>query len=89
MSDDIKNQNNEKNSRFAEVNSQENEISIGDVNEAIEKVLKGGQSYKILSRSMTRPDLKELNRMKAEMYAGQEAENGLIDRTVVARFDGR
>ena len=61
------------------------------VNAAIMKILAGGQSYKIGSRSMTRADLAVLQGMKKDLEAQVSRGNGtnLLDDTVVAIFDGR
>ena len=61
------------------------------VNEAIYAVLKGGQSYRIGTRYLTRADLALLNKMKNELR-GEIAESinsPLLAYTVVAVFDGR
>lgn len=61
------------------------------VNEAIYAVLKGGQSYRIGTRSLTRADLDLLTGMQARlqaMIAGRR-EGPLFADTVVAVFDGR
>lgn len=61
------------------------------VNEAIYAVLKGGQSYRIGTRYLTRADLALLNKMKNELR-GEIAESinsPLLADTVVAVFDGR
>lgn len=64
---------------------------LAQVNAAIAAVLAGGQSYKIGSRQLTRADLAQLKAMRddleAEIESGQN--NHLLDRTVVAFFDGR
>lgn len=64
---------------------------LAQVNAAISAVLAGGQSYKIGSRQLTRADLAQLKAMRddleAEIESGQN--NRLLDRTVVAFFDGR
>lgn len=61
------------------------------VNEAITKVLIGGQSYQIGSRKLTRADLSMLRAMKKELQAEVNAEgsSSLLDNTYVAFFDGR
>ncbi|GHU50694.1 hypothetical protein FACS1894127_6290 [Clostridia bacterium] len=59
------------------------------VNTAIEKVLEGGQSYKIGSRSLTRADLAELRKMKAELASEEESSGNSLDNTFVACFDRR
>lgn len=58
------------------------------VNEAIESVLYGGQSYKIGSRSLTRADLSTLiaerNKLESDIAAGQST--ALFPGTFVAEF---
>ena len=64
---------------------------LQQVNEAITKVLIGGQSYQISSRKLTRADLSMLRAMKKELQAEVNAEgsSSLLDNTYVAFFDGR
>lgn len=64
---------------------------LQQVNNAIEAILKGGQSYTIGSRSLTRADLDKLNNMKANLEAqiAKEESNSLFDNTYVANFMGR
>lgn len=64
---------------------------LQQVNEAITKVLIGGQSYQIGSRKLTRADLSTLRAMKKELQAEVNAEgsSSLLDNTYVAFFDGR
>ncbi|MGI6027882.1 MAG: peptidylprolyl isomerase [Candidatus Heteroscillospira sp.] len=64
---------------------------LDQVNAAITAVLSGGQSYKIGSRSLTRADLAELKAMRDDLEAQISAgtPTHLMDRTVVAFFDGR
>ena len=63
---------------------------LTEVNTAINKILIGGQSYKIGSRQLTRADLKELyairNDLQAQIASGTP---GLLDDCYVAVFDGR
>lgn len=61
------------------------------VNEAIQAVLKGGQSYKIGTRALTRADLKLLCDMQRRLQARIANSGGgpLFADTVVAVFDGR
>ena len=63
---------------------------LTEVNTAINKILIGGQSYKIGSRQLNRADLKELyairNDLKAQIASGTP---GLLDDCYVAVFDGR
>ena len=62
-----------------------------EVDNAIQKILVGGQSYKIGSRSLTRADLALLrnmmNELQAQLAAGEDTH--LISDTYVAVFDGR
>ena len=64
---------------------------LQQVNEAITKVLIGGQSYQIGSRKLTRADLSMLQTMEKELQAEVNAEgnSSLLDNTYVAFFDGR
>lgn len=64
---------------------------LQQVNDAITKVLIGGQSYQIGSRKLTRADLSMLRAMKKELQAEVNAEgsSSLLDNTYVAFFDGR
>lgn len=64
---------------------------LAQVQEAIYKVLYGGQSYQIGSRKLTRADLSLLREMEKELKAEVAADNAsmLIDDTYVAVFDGR
>lgn len=64
---------------------------LEEVNEAISKVLSGGQSYKIGSRQLTRASLSELFARQKELQAevNAEGDSALLDNTVVAFFDGR
>ena len=64
---------------------------LEQVNSAISKVLAGGQSYKIGSRSLTRADLSTLKALRDDLEAQSDTGEGtgLFDRTFVAVFDGR
>ena len=64
---------------------------LQQVNEAITKVLIGGQSYQIGSRKITRADFSMLQTMKKELQAevNSEGNSSLLDNTYVAFFDGR
>ena len=64
---------------------------LAQVQEAIYKVLYGGQSYQIGSRKLTRADLSLLREMEKELKAEVAADNAsiLIDDTYVAVFDGK
>lgn len=64
---------------------------LEQINTAIVKIMVGGQSYKIGSRSLTRADLATLKAMRDDMEAqlANEESGGLLSRTYVAYFDGR
>ena len=64
---------------------------LAQVQEAIVKVLYGGQSYQIGSRKLTSADLSLLREMEKELKAEVAAENDsrFLDDTYVAFFDGR
>ena len=63
---------------------------LEEVDNAINTVLVGGQSYKIGSRQLTSADLSELRNLKKELQvqASEEPEE-LFGNTVVSVFDGR
>lgn len=62
-----------------------------EVEKAITAILVGGQSYKIGSRSLTRANITELRKLRAELAAeiAIEGRNSLLDGASVAFFDGR
>lgn len=63
---------------------------LNTINEAIWTILKGGQAYKIGSRSLTRADLGLLYARKRELealIAGDDADSPLMGNTYVAIFD--
>lgn len=64
---------------------------LEQINAAIVKIMVGGQSYKIGSRSLTRADLATLKAMRDDLEAQltQEESGGLLSRTYVAYFDSR
>lgn len=64
---------------------------LADVNNAIQAVLLGGQSYKIGSRSLSRADLALLRSMRDDLEAqlAEEDSPHLFRGTYVAVFDGR
>jgi hypothetical protein len=64
---------------------------LAEVNNAIYAVIRGGQSYKIGSRSLTRADLSLLRAMREELQAevAAEGESSLLDNTYVAVFEPR
>lgn len=61
------------------------------VNEAIYAILKGGQSYKLGSRSLTRADLSMLYKMQKQLRSeiANTGDGSLFSDTVVGVFDGR
>lgn len=66
------------------------EQNLIEVNQAISNILVGGQSYKIGSRSLTRADLDTLLEMQRDLQAQlANQNNGLMDNTYLAVFDGR
>lgn len=64
---------------------------LEEVNEAIYKIMAGGQSYTIGSRTLTRADLGQLRKLKQELMAENAGDNGssLFGDTYVAMFSGR
>lgn len=63
---------------------------LAEVEKAILKILNGGQSYKIGTRSVTRADLSTLISMRDSLRAeAEQTENGLLGHTSVAYFDRR
>lgn len=64
---------------------------LAEVNQAIQAVLLGGQSYKLGTRSVTRADLALLRKMRDDLAAQlQQEDNGnLMGGVVVAVFEGR
>lgn len=63
---------------------------LKEVDNAIVKIMVGGQSYKIGSRQLTRADLKILYDMKNDLTAQVTAGNSsLLDDCYVAVFDRR
>lgn len=69
--------------------SPEDQLEV--VNEAIYAILKGGQSYKIGTRQLTRADLSLLYdmQMKLQSLVAGNQESPLFGDTVVAVFEGR
>lgn len=67
------------------------EEQLMTVNEAIYAILKGGQSYKIGSRQLTRADLALLYNMQTKLQAqiANDQNSMLFADTVVAVFDSR
>lgn len=65
-------------------------VLLAEVEKAILKILNGGQSYRIGTRSVTRADLSTLLSMRDTLRTETaEVEDGLLGRTSVAYFDGR
>ncbi|CDE43828.1 putative uncharacterized protein [Clostridium sp. CAG:411] len=63
---------------------------LQEVDNAINTVLVGGQSYKIGSRQLTRADLSELRTLKKELQVQVNEEPcELFGNTFVSVFDGR
>ncbi|MBO5145021.1 MAG: peptidylprolyl isomerase [Lachnospiraceae bacterium] len=61
-----------------------------EVNNAISKILVGGQSYKIGSRSLTRADLNILLDMQRDLQAQlANQETHLMPNTYLGIFEGR
>ena len=71
--------------------AQTTEMMLSEVETAITTVLVAGQSYKIVSRSLTRADLNLLIKMRNDLRTqlSQEGSNGLLDNTYLAVFEGR
>ncbi len=65
-------------------------VLLAEVEKAILKILNGGQSYRIGTRSVTRADLSTLLSMRDTLRTETaEVEDGFLGRTSVAYFDGR
>lgn len=64
---------------------------LAQVDKALTAVMVGGQSYKIGSRSLTRANLTELRKLRADLAAqvAEEENTGLLGNTNVAFFEGR
>ena len=62
-----------------------------EVDNAIQRILVGGQSVKIGSRNLTRADLSLLLKTRNDLNAqiAAEGESSLFSDTCVAFFDGR
>lgn len=61
-----------------------------EVNNAISKILVGGQEYRIGTRSLTRADLGKLLEMQKDLQAQiANGNRGLMDNTYLAVFEGR
>ncbi len=76
--------------KMKEMEDMNDEELLREVKIAISKVVSGGQSYQIGTRSLTRADLGMLRKLKNELTATVKQESGvLMDSTYVAMFDGR
>ncbi|WP_312071831.1 peptidylprolyl isomerase [Anaerotignum propionicum] len=72
------------------MDSKEPLVLLNEVETAISTILKGGQSYKIGSRSLTRADLGTLIKLRNELLMQVQAGGGqLLANTSVAFFEGR
>lgn len=61
-----------------------------EVNDAISRVLVGGQSYKLGTKSLTRADLSTLLDLQRDLQAQLANQNtNLIDNTYLGVFEGR
>ncbi len=66
------------------------EERLMEVNNAISKILVGGQEYRIGTRSLTRADLGKLLEMQKDLQAQiVNGNRGLMDNTYLAVFEGR
>jgi len=65
------------------------EERLKEIDEAISIILKGGQSYRIGSRSLTRADLNTLRNLRKELLAESDTVSDLFDNAFVAFFDRR
>lgn len=67
------------------------EERLNDINQAIQAVLLGGQSYKIGSRNLTRADLSLLRAMRDDLEAQLAADDNphLVSNTYLAYFNTR
>lgn len=65
-------------------------LLLSETEKAIRKILNGGQSYKIGTRSVTRADFSTLLSLREQLRAEAETqESGLLGHTGVAYFDRR
>ncbi len=65
---------------------------LNQVNSAISAILLTGQTYSIGSRSLTRANITELRKLKADLeaeVAAEEANSPLLGNTYVGFFQGR
>nr|DAT73224.1 MAG TPA: hypothetical protein [Caudoviricetes sp.] len=65
------------------------EERLKEIDEAISTILKGGQSYRIGSRTLTRADLNTLRNLRKELLAESDTVSDLFDNAFVAFFDRR
>lgn len=62
---------------------------LSEIDQAIRKILVGGQSYMLGSRKMTRADLSQLYKMRQDLeaqVAAEEGQSGLFDDCYVAEW---
>lgn len=62
---------------------------LSEIDQAIRKILVGGQSYMLGSRKMTRADLSQLYKMRQDLeaqVAAEEGKSGLFDDCYVAEW---
>ena len=65
-------------------------LTLEEVEKAISKILSGGQSYRIGTRSVTRADLSTLISLRDTLRTEAEVkEDGFFGRASVAVFDRR
>lgn len=64
------------------------EERLAEIDEAITAIIKGGQSYRIGTRSLTRADLGMLRAMRKEILSS-DSSGDLLENTFVAIFDRR
>lgn len=66
------------------------EEKLLEVNDAISRVLIGGQSYKLGTKSLTRADLSTLLAMQRDLQAQlANQDTNLMDNTYLGVFEGR
>lgn len=66
-------------------------LTLSQVEEAINAILEGGQSYKIGTRALTRADLKELVSLRNQLVTeqGSADKDAGIPGASIALFSGR
>lgn len=74
--------------RYSEMTNLE---KLAEIENAKHAIMRGGQSYKIGSRSLTRANLSEIMAMERELRAeiAAETDSSLLDNTYVAFFEPR